>query len=169
MQEKSRNILTYPLLTTLKPLKRLRAGVEGDDRGWGGWMASPTQWTWVWVNSGSWWWTGRPGMLRAVHGVAKSWTWLSNWTELKAFECVDHNRLWKILKEMEIPDHLTCLLRNLYAGQKATVRTGHGTMDWFRIGKVHLSCSVVSDCLQPHGLQPARPPSPSPTPGACSN
>ena len=54
---------------------------------------------------------------------------------MKAFDCVDHNKLWKILKEMEIPDHLTCLLRNLYAGQEATVRTGHGTIDWFQIGK----------------------------------
>ena len=53
----------------------------------------------------------------------------------KAFDCVDHNRLWKILKEMSIPDHLTCLLRNLYAGQEATVRTGHGTTDWFQMGK----------------------------------
>ena len=53
----------------------------------------------------------------------------------KAFECVDHNKLWKILKEMGIPDHLTCLLRNLYAGQEATVRTGHGTTDWFQTGK----------------------------------
>ena len=55
----------------------------------------------------------------------------------KAFDCVDHNKLWKILKVMGIPDHLTCLLRNLYAGQEATVRTGHGTdwLDWFQIGK----------------------------------
>ena len=53
----------------------------------------------------------------------------------KAFECVDHNKLWKILKDMGIPDHLTCLLRNVYAGQEATVRTGHGTTDWFQIGK----------------------------------
>ena len=53
----------------------------------------------------------------------------------KAFDCVDHNKLWKILKEMGIPDHLTCLLRNLYAGQEATVRTGHGKTDWFQIGK----------------------------------
>ena len=53
----------------------------------------------------------------------------------KAFDCVDHNKLWKILQEMGIPDQLTCLLRNLYAGQEATVRTGHGTMDWFHIGK----------------------------------
>ena len=53
----------------------------------------------------------------------------------KAFDCVDHNKLWKIIKEMRIPDHLICLLRNLYAGQKATVWTGHGTTDWFHIGK----------------------------------
>ena len=53
----------------------------------------------------------------------------------KAFDCVDHNKLWKLLQEMGIPDHLTFLLRNLYAGQEATVRTGHGTTDWFQIGK----------------------------------
>ena len=53
----------------------------------------------------------------------------------KTFDCVDHHKLWKILKEMRIPDHLTCLLRNLYAGQEATVRTGHGTTDWFQIVK----------------------------------
>ena len=53
----------------------------------------------------------------------------------KAFDCVDHNKLWQILKEMGIPDHLTCLLRNLYVGQEATVRTGHGTTDWFHTGK----------------------------------
>ena len=59
---------------------------------------------------------------------------------------VDHNKLWKILKEKEIPDHLTCLLRNLYAGQEATVRTGHGITDWFEIGKgVHQGC-VLSRC-----------------------
>ena len=58
----------------------------------------------------------------------------------KAFDCVDHNKLWKILKEMGIPDHLTCLLRNLYAGQEATFRTGHGT-GWFQVGKgVHEGC-----------------------------
>ena len=60
---------------------------------------------------------------------------------------MDHNKLWKILEEMGIPDHLTCLLRNLYAGQEATVRTGHGTTDWFQIGKgVHQSC-ILSPCL----------------------
>ena len=56
----------------------------------------------------------------------------------KTFDCVDPNKLWKILKEMGIPDHLTCLLRNLYAGQEATVRTGHGTTDWFQIGKEYI-------------------------------
>ena len=65
----------------------------------------------------------------------------------KAFDCVDHNKLWKILKEMGRPDHLTCLLRNLYAGQEVTVRTGHGTTDWFQIGKgVHQGC-ILSSCL----------------------
>ena len=65
----------------------------------------------------------------------------------KAFYCVDHNKLWKILKEMAIPDHLTCLLRNLYAGQEATVRTGHGTTEWFQIGKgVHQGC-ILLPCL----------------------
>ena len=65
----------------------------------------------------------------------------------KAFDCVDHNKLWNILQEMGIPDQLTCLLRNLYAGQEATLRTGHGTTDWFQIGKgVHQGC-VLSPCL----------------------
>ena len=65
----------------------------------------------------------------------------------KAFNCMDHNKLWKILKEMEIRDHLTCLLKNLYAGQEATVRTGHGTTDWFQIGKVVCQGCMLSPCL----------------------
>ena len=65
----------------------------------------------------------------------------------KAFDYVDHNKLWKILKEMGLPDHLTCLLRYLYAGQEATVRTEHGTIDWFQIGKgAHQGC-ILSPCL----------------------
>ena len=65
----------------------------------------------------------------------------------KAFDCVDHNELWKILKEMGIPDHLTCLLRNRCAGQEVTVRTRHGTTDWFQIGKgLHQGC-ILSPCL----------------------
>ena len=65
----------------------------------------------------------------------------------KAFDCVDPNKLWKILKEMGIPDHLTCLLRNLYAGQKAAIRTGHGTTDWFQIGKGVYQGYILSPCL----------------------
>ena len=65
----------------------------------------------------------------------------------KAFDCVEHSKLWKILKEMGIPDHLTCLLRNLYAGQEATVRTGHGTTDWFQIGKGVSKGRILSPCL----------------------
>ena len=65
----------------------------------------------------------------------------------KAFDCVDHNKLWKILKEMGIPDHLTCLLRNLYASQEATVRTRHGTTDWFQIGKGVRQGCILSPCL----------------------
>ena len=65
----------------------------------------------------------------------------------KAFDYVDHNKLWKILKEMGIPDHLTCLLRNLSAGQEATVRTEHGTTDWFQIGKGVCQGCILSPCL----------------------
>ena len=65
----------------------------------------------------------------------------------KPLDCVDHTKLWEILKEMGIPDHLTCLLRNLYAGQEATVRTAHAAMDWFQIGKeIHQGC-ILSPCL----------------------
>ena len=65
----------------------------------------------------------------------------------KAFDCVDHNKLWKMLQEMGTPDHLTCLLRNLYASQEAAVKTGHGTIDWFQIGKgVHQGCMLLP-CL----------------------
>ena len=65
----------------------------------------------------------------------------------KAFDCVDHNKLWKILKKMGIPDHLTCLLRNQHAGQEATVRTGHGKTDWFQIGKGVCQGCILSACL----------------------
>ena len=65
----------------------------------------------------------------------------------KAFDCVDYNKLWKILKEMGIPEHLNCLLRNLHAGQEATVRTGHGTTDWFQIGKGVRQGCILSPCL----------------------
>ena len=66
---------------------------------------------------------------------------------MKTFDCVDHNKLWNILKEMGVPDHLTCLLRNLYAGQEAAVRTRHGTADWFKIGKGVRQGCILSPCL----------------------
>ena len=65
----------------------------------------------------------------------------------KAFDCMDHNKLWKILKDIGIPDHLTCLLRNLYAGQEATARTRHGTTDWFQIGKGVCQSCILFPCL----------------------
>ena len=65
----------------------------------------------------------------------------------KASDCVDQRKLWKILQEMGMPDHLTCLLRNLYAGQEATVRTGHGTTDWFQMGKGVCQGCILSPCL----------------------
>ena len=68
-------------------------------------------------------------------------------SRVKAFDSVDHNKLWKILKEVGIPDHVTCLLRNLYAGQEATVRTRHGTTDWFQIGKGVRQGCILSPCL----------------------
>ena len=77
--------------------ERLRAGGEGDDRGWDGWMASVTQWTWVWVNSGSWWWTGRPGVLRFL-GL-QSRTWLSDWTELNN-KNLNYTELWDQKREL---------------------------------------------------------------------
>ena len=73
--------------------------------------------------------------------------WLCQSLCAKAFDCVDHNTLWKILKEMGIPDHLACLLRNLYAGKEATVRTGHGKTDWFQIGKEIRQGCILSPCL----------------------
>ena len=70
-------------------------------------------------------------IIKKARGFQKKHLFLLFIDYAKAFDCVDHNKLWKILKEIEIPDHLTCLLRNLCAGQEATVRTGHGTTDWF--------------------------------------
>ena len=75
----------------------------------------------------------RSGTARSYGSSISSFFYFIDYA--KAFDCVDHNKLWKILKEMGIPDHQICLLRNLYAGQEATVRTGHGTTDWFQIGK----------------------------------
>ena len=89
---------------------------------------------------------GCGNLLEKARGFQKN-IYLCFIDEAKAFDCVDHNKLWKIIKQMGIPGHLTYLLRNLYAGQEATVRTGYGTMDWFQIGKgIHQGC-ILLPCL----------------------
>ena len=111
-------------------------------------------WPWVWGNSSGF------GKGRGTRDQIANICWIiekarefqknTNFCFIdyaKAFDCVDHNKLWKILKEMGIPDHLTCLLRNLYAGQEAIVRTGHGTTDWFNIGKGGRQGCILSPCL----------------------
>ena len=85
------------------------------------------------------------GPLKKQESSTKTFICLIDYA--KAFDCVDHNKLWKILEEMGIPDHLTCLLRKLYAGQEATDRTGHGTTDWFPIGKGVCQDCILSPCL----------------------
>ena len=86
-------------------------------------------------------------MLTSCLNALVEFEFLTHGDYAKAFDCVDHNKLWKILKEMGIPDHLTCLLRNPYAGQEATVRTGHGTTDWFQIGKGVCQGCILLTCL----------------------
>ena len=86
--------------------ERLKAGGEEDDRGWDGWMASPTQWTWIWVNSWSWWWTGKPGVLQSMG--SQSQTWLSNWTELNWSE-KSNSSIYIVTKRAE-----SCLFSPFY-------------------------------------------------------
>ena len=95
---------------------------------------------------------GTRDQIASVHWVVEKQEFQKNIyfcfiDSVKAFDCVDHNQLWKILQKMEMPDHLTCLLRNLYAGQEATVRTGHVTLDWFQIGKGVRQDYILSPCL----------------------
>ena len=93
---------------------------------------------------------GQLANIRGIIGKAREFRKIIHFCFIdytNTFDCVDHNKLWKILKEMGISDHLTCLLRNLYAGQEATVRTGHGTTDWFQIGKGVSQGCVLSPCL----------------------
>ena len=85
--------------------------------------------------------------IQPVHSEGdQPWDFFGS-NDAKAFDYVDHNKLWTILKELGIPEHYTCLLRNLYAGQEATVRTGHGTTDWFQIGKGVRQGCILSPCL----------------------
>ena len=135
--------------------ERLKAGGEGDDRGWDSWMVSLTQWTWVWVNSRSWWWTGRPG----VHGVAKSWTWLSDWTELNWTLINPEYSLEGLVLNLKLQyfDHLmwrsnsfekTLMLGRLKAGREGDDRGWDGWMAslipwtwvWFGDGQGSLAC-----------------------------
>ena len=95
---------------------------------------------------------GTKDQIANIHWIAKAREFKENIyfcfiDYFKAFDCVEHNKLWKILKEMGLPDHLTCLLRNLYAGQEATVRTGHGIIDWFQIWKGACQGYLLSPCL----------------------
>ena len=96
-------------------LERLKAGGEENDRGWGGWMASPTWWIWVWVSSGNWWWTGKPGCA-AAHGVTKSQTWLSEWTELHWYitECQGLNCLLYHHAINTLTDCYESFMKNIY-------------------------------------------------------
>ena len=114
-------------------MERLKAGGEGDDRAWDGWMASPTQWTWVWVNSRSWWWTGRP----TVHGVAKSWTQLSDWTE------------WNILSQ----GRKMSKFPNALSGYMSDYLKIINLIKILNLGKSHLwtySLSTSSACWKTH-------------------
>ena len=88
--------------------ERLKAGGEGNDRGWDGWMASPTQWTWVWVNSGIWWWTGRPGVLQSMG--SQSQTQLSDWTELTLWNCQTTDYCAVLYSQVYLGSHSTHLL-----------------------------------------------------------
>ena len=96
--------------------ERLRAGGEGDDRGWDGWMASLTQWTWVWVNSGSWWWTGRPGMLQFTGSqrVGHNWVTELNWTEKEKSDIRFQNWILK-MKSQKIPSYVLLWLQSVYS------------------------------------------------------
>ena len=87
--------------------ERLSAGGKGDSRGWDGWMASPTQWTWVWVNSGSWWWTGRPGVLwfMGLQGVGHDWVNEMNWTELKNYLQLTCASQWQLERLWPVPSN----------------------------------------------------------------
>ena len=117
-------------------------------------QASPIHEPWI-SRCSSWFWKGR-GTRDQIANICWIIKKASEFKEniyfcfidyTKAFDYVDHNKLWKIPKEMGIPDHLTCLLRNLYAGQEATVRTGHGTTDWSQIGKGVRQGCILSSCL----------------------
>ena len=144
-------------------LERLKVGGEGDDRGWDGWMALLTQWTWVWVNSGSWWWTGRPDVLQSMGSqrVGHDWVTELNWTDRHSLYF--HILFWFALVPFMIPSALwVFFFPSLRVFKTVNLKSLSG------INSVCVfSCQVVSKCLWSHRLRHARPPSPSPSPGAC--
>jgi len=111
----------------------LGVGGEGDDRGWNGWMASPTRWTWIWVNSGSWWWTGRPGVLRFIGSqrVGHDWATVLNWWCLKKNSWKDKTMQYLLVEQ---------------------ILWGYEFLDFYFQDKHCVSHSVGTDSLQPHGL-----------------
>ena len=139
--------------------ERLRAGEEGDNGGWDGWMASLTQWAWVWVNSGSWWWTGRPDVLQWMGSQIVRHDWVTKLNRINTNPIRD-NVKEAVLGEDDF---------------KLTVGYHHGDIilvsNMYQIirGSVQFSRSVVYDSLWPHGLQHVRPPCPSPTPRVYTN
>ena len=154
--------------------ERLKAGGEGDDRGWDGWMASLTQRTWVWGNSGSCWWTGKSGVLQSMGSqrVRHNWVTEMNWTEFMESnpttswkieggnkENSDRFIFWRGAKITADGDCGHEIKRCLLLGRKAMTN----------ISSVHFSHSVVFNSLWPHEPQHARPPCPSPTPGVYPN
>ena len=154
----------------------LGAGGEGDDRGWDGWMASPTRWAWVWVNSGSWWQTGRPGVLRLWGRKESDTTERLNWTESSFGYTTSSNpyNLWSatitILQLGKKKKNYFCKTWQDSLNQRWTRLELHpGLLPISSTLLLSFSCSVVSDSLQPHGLQHARLPCPSPSPRVCSN
>ena len=127
--------------------ERLRTGGEGDNRRGDDWMAPPTRWTWVWASSGSWWRTGKPGVLQSVGSQIVRHDWANELNWLQCIQMSNHYvYLWNkyvYYYYQYVYYYLTCLLRNLYASQEATVRTGHGTTDRFQIRKgVHQGCKL---------------------------
>ena len=160
--------------------ERLRAGGEGDNREWDDWMASPTQWTWVWVNSGSWWWTGKPGVLRfmGLQRVRYDWATELNWKRHFYKELIHTITDTGVSQDLqsELASWRTRRPNGLVLIKKLpgwrTRRSQYSTQIWKQeksSDPVQFSCSIVSDSLQPHGLQHTRLPCPSPTLGANSN
>ena len=162
--------VNYPRPTWCKELthlkrpwcwERLKAGGEGDDRGWDGCMASLTRWTWVWVRSRSWWWTGRPGVLQSMglQTVRHDWATELNWTELN----------WRAILTILTSSNFNfdILMSDISNFMHVSFKPQNMVIFISRRGQ--FSCSVMSDSLWPHETQHARPPCPSPTPGVYPN